>query len=80
MRPLKFYLQCTPNYESDRAEILHSVWGIICATFRKKIDQVMSGRGAMTSQDVQRQAIFARNGGLEGDMDHEEASFDYFRA
>ena len=36
----------------------------------KKIDQVMSGRGAMTSQEVQRQAIFARNGGLEGDIDH----------
>ena len=65
MRPLSFFLRCTPNYESDRAEILYSLWGILCATFgdKKKIDRVMSGHGAMTSQAVQGQAIFARNGG-----------------
>ena len=37
----------------------------------------MSGHGAMTSQEVQGQAIFARNGGyytLEGDIDHDDAS------
>ena len=42
-------------------------------------DRVISGHGAMTSQEVQGQAIFARNseyGALEGDI---EASFDYFR-
>ena len=40
----------------------------------------MSGHGAMTSQEVQGQAIFARNSGiclLEGDI---ETSFDYFRS
>ena len=46
----------------------------------KKIDRVMSGHGAMTSQEVQRQAIFVRNGGLVGDIDHDETSFDYFRS
>ena len=45
----------------------------------KKIDRVMSGHEAITSQEVQRQAIFARNGRL-GDVDHDEASFDYFRS
>ena len=40
----------------------------------------MSGHGAMTSQEVQRQIIFARNGGLKDDIDHDEASFDYFRS
>ena len=70
-----------PNYEADRAEILHSLWGIFCASFGKKIDRVMSGHGALTSQEVQGQAIFfARNSGngtLEADI---EASFDYFRS
>ena len=41
----------------------------------------MSGHGAMTSQEVQGQAIFcekiAEYGTLEGDI---EASFDYFRS
>ena len=63
MRPPAF-LRCTPNYESDRAEILHGLWGILCATFGKKIDRVLLGHGAMTSQEVQGQVIFARNGGL----------------
>ena len=45
-----------------------------------KIDRVMSGHGAMTSQEVQGQVIFARNEGLQGDIDHDEASFDYFRS
>ena len=40
----------------------------------------MSGHGAMTPQEVQDRAIFARNGGFEGDIDHDEASFDYFRS
>ena len=75
--PLEGFLRCTPNYESDRAEILHSLWGMLCATFGEKIDRVMSGRGVMTSQEV-RQAIFTRNGVLKSDIDHEEASFDYF--
>ena len=35
--PLEVFLRCTPNYEADRAEILHSLWGILCATFGKKI-------------------------------------------
>ena len=37
----------------------------------KKVDRVMSGHGAMTSQEVQGRAIFARNSGngtLEGDI------------
>ena len=40
----------------------------------------MSGHGAMTSQEVQCLTIFARNGELEGDIDHDEASLDYFRS
>ena len=44
---------------------LHSLWDILCATFgKKKIDRVMSGHGAMTSQEVQGQAIFTRNSGI----------------
>ena len=44
--------------------MLHSLWGIICATFGKeKFDRVMLGHGDMTSQEVQGQAIFARNSG-----------------
>ena len=31
------FLRCTPNCEADRAEILYSLWGILCATFGKKI-------------------------------------------
>ena len=40
----------------------------------------MSGHGAMASQEVQRQTIFVRNGGLEGDIEHDQDSFDYFRS
>ena len=35
--PPEVFLRCTPNYEADRAEILHSLWGILCTTFGKKI-------------------------------------------
>ena len=63
--PPEVFLRCTPNYEADRAEILHSLWGILCATFgNKNFDRVMSGHGAMTSQEVRGQAIFARNSGI----------------
>ena len=34
--PAEVFLRFTPNYEVDRAEILHSLWGILCATFGKK--------------------------------------------
>ena len=72
-------MRCTPNYEADRAEILHS-FGASFAQL-KKIDLVMSGHGAMTSLEVQGQAIFLREiaeyGTLKGDI---EASFDYFRS
>ena len=34
--PPEVFLRCTPNYEADRAEILHTLWGILCATFGKK--------------------------------------------
>ena len=62
MRPPLIFLRCTPNYESDRAEILHSLWGILCAIFgEKKNGRFMLGHGAMTFQEVQCQAIFARN-------------------
>ena len=56
--PPEVFLRCTPNYEVDRAEILHSLWGILCATFGKKIDRVVSGHRAMTSQEVQGQVTF----------------------
>ena len=35
--PPEGFLRCTPNYEADRADIWHSLWGILCATFGKKI-------------------------------------------
>ena len=35
--PPKVFLRYTLNYEADRAEILHTLWGILCATFGKKI-------------------------------------------
>ena len=61
----EIFLRCTPNYEADRAETLHSLWGVVCTAFgEKKIDRVMSGHGAMTSQEVQGQVIFARNSGI----------------
>ena len=34
--PPEVFVLCTPNYESDRAEILDSVLGVLCATFSKK--------------------------------------------
>ena len=34
--PLEVFMRCTPNYAADRAEMLHSLWGILCATFGKK--------------------------------------------
>ena len=81
MPPPEGFLRCTPNYEVDRAEILHSLWGIFCATFGKKRNNwVMSGHRAVTSQEVQVQAILreiAEYGTLEGNI---EASFDYFRS
>ena len=59
------FLRRTPTYEADSAEMLHSLWIILCATFgEKNSDQVMLGPGAMTSQEVQGQATFARNSGL----------------
>ena len=69
-----------PNYEADRAETLHSLWASFSQLLVEKNERVMSGHGAMTSQEVQRQIIFVRNGGLEGDIDHDEASFGYVRS
>ena len=43
--PLSFFLRCTPNYEADRAEIWHSLLGILCATFFP-IARLYSGRRA----------------------------------
>ena len=46
----------------------------------KQIDRVMSGHGAMTSQEVQGQTFLretAEYDTLEGDI---ETSFDYFRS
>ena len=41
----------------------------------------MSGHGAMTSQEVQGQAIFARNSGIYGTLEGDiEAYLDYFRS
>ena len=82
--PLKF-CRSTPNHESGRTEISHSLWGIFCATFgEKKIGRVMSGHGAITSQEVQGQAIFLREmadySTLEDDIDHNEASSECFRS
>ena len=79
--PLSFFLRCTPNYEADRAEILHSLQDIFAQLLVKKIDRVMSGHGAMTSQEVRtRSGHFLRKMAdyctLEGDIDHDEAYFD----
>ena len=38
-----------PNRLADRAEILHSLWNILSATFAENFDWVKSGHGAMTS-------------------------------
>ena len=49
----------------------------------EKFDWFMLGHRVMTSQEVQGQDIFERNIAhyctLEGDIDHDEASLDYFR-
>ena len=50
--PLSFFFAMHPELWADRAEILDSLWGILCATFGKKKYRVMSGHGAMTSQEV----------------------------
>ena len=59
------FLRCTPNCEADRAEI-STAYGAPFAQLlvKKKFDRVMSGHGAMTSQEVQGQAIFARTSGI----------------
>ena len=41
------FLEWLPNRSAD--DILHSLWGILCAAFGKKNDRVRSGHGAMTS-------------------------------
>ena len=77
-----FFLRCHPNYEADRAEIWHRLWGILCATFGKKI---WPGLVRSRSYDVTRGTRsghflreIAEYGTLEGgDI---EASFDYFRS
>ena len=84
MRPSpapKFFLRCTPNEESDRAEILHGLWGHPLRNFWLKI---FTGHVRSRSYDVTRGTRsghflreIAEYGTLEGDI---EASFDYFRA
>ena len=80
--PPEVVLRCTPNHEADRAEILHSLWGIPCATFSKK--KIWPGHARSRSYDVTRgtrSGHFLREipeyDTLEGDI---EASFDYFRS
>ena len=43
--PPRVFLEWPPNRWADRAEILHSLWGILCATFGKKI---LTGSGQVT--------------------------------
>ena len=83
--PLDF-LRCMPNYGFglDRAEILHSLWGILCATFGVKIltgsCQVMElwrHKRHKVRSFLQETAEYRT---LEGDIDHDEASFHYFRS
>ena len=73
------FLRCPPNYEADRAEILHSLWGIFCATFGKK---KLIGSYQVTELWCHKRynvrpflREIAEYGTLEGDI---EASFDYF--
>ena len=49
--PMSFFLKWPSNRWADRAEILHSSWGILCATFAKndRATVVRSGHRAMTS-------------------------------
>ena len=51
MRPPWGFSRCTPNYEADRAEILHSLWGVLCAKLDKKFwpGHVMSRSYDVTS-------------------------------
>ena len=44
-----FFLKLAPNRGADGAEILHSLWGIHCATFGYKFARVRSSHRAMTS-------------------------------
>ena len=61
--PLIFF--CDARRAMRRIVLKFCIWGILCATFgEKKIDWVMSDHGAMTSQGVQGQTIFARNSGI----------------
>ena len=51
------FLSWTPHRLEDRAEILHSLWGILCGTFGEKN---WSGQVRSRSYDVIRGTTFAR--------------------
>ena len=54
-----FFLNWPSNRWTDRAEILHSLWGILCAT-SKNFDRVRSGHGAVKSLKEQPPTDFSR--------------------
>ena len=60
--PLRFFFRWPLHRLPERAEILHSLWGILRATFGEKtFDRIWSGHRAMTSLEEQCRAKFERN-------------------
>ena len=57
----KGFFRWTLNRLPERAEILHSLWGVLCASFGEKIDQVRSGHRAMTSWGTISGQIWAKS-------------------
>ena len=66
MRPPDVFF-CDARQTMSRIVLkFHIAYGAFFAQLLvKKFDRVMLGHEAMTSQEVQRQVIFARNGGLK---------------
>ena len=63
--PLRFF--CDAPWSMRRIALIFCIaYGASFAQLliKKNFDRVMSGHGAMTSQEVQGQAIFARNSGI----------------
>ena len=73
-------MRCTPNYESDHTKLLHSLWGILCATFGEKMTE--SRQVTELSRHKRNVRPFFREMAdwKAISTDHDEASFYYFRS
>ena len=54
--PRRVFLEWPPNRWTDRAENLHSLWGILCAAFREKL----TGSGQVTELWHHKRTAFDR--------------------